>query len=307
MSRAPGVPCGWTRRTGTFWERLGPPSSPPWLFIHGSGATGAGFRVTLDGRPGWAERLAAQEHECWLADWPGSGRSGGKALLDVDYEDLVEGHLELLRDVIGDPVVVVCHSMGGPVAWKLIELVPDLVVGVVALAAAQPGNLDVPGEVRADDGAELTVDFGPSGVTFVIRRDRPYLLPDAYVLHQAIASSRHFPRDHLDVFRRTIVPISPRLVIRRLGLEGGLPRVDDPRPFRGKWIRYFTGSEDPAHTRAIDGATVELFGSWGADAELVWLADRGLDGNGHYLHLEDNSDDILDVVLGEAVPVVGVQ
>jgi hypothetical protein len=65
-----------------------------------------------------------------------------------------------------------------------------------------------------------------------------------------------------------------------------------------------TGSEDPAHSRAIDGATVDLFRSWGADAELVWLADRGLSGNGHYLHLEDNSDDVLDAVLTEAHSVL---
>jgi pimeloyl-ACP methyl ester carboxylesterase len=219
MSGAPGVACGWTSRTGVYWERLGPRSSPPWLFIHGSGATGAGFRLTPDGRPGWAERLAAYGYECWLSDWPGSGRSGGKDLLEVDYEDLVEGYVELLRDVVGEPAMIVCHSMGGPVAWKLIELVPHLVRGVVALAAAHPGNLAMPGEVRADDGTELTVEFAPSGVTFLIRRDRPYLLPDAYVLHQAIASSTRFPREHVEAFRHSIVPISPGLVIRRLGLE----------------------------------------------------------------------------------------
>jgi pimeloyl-ACP methyl ester carboxylesterase len=303
MSRAP-MTCGWTRRTGVFWERLGPHSSPPLLFIPGSCATGAGFRVTPDGRPGWAERLAADGYECWLSDWAGSGRSGGTMMLDVDYEDVVNGYLELLRDVIGEPTIVVCHSMGGPVAWKLVELLPNLVGGVVALAGAHPGNLDAPGEVLADDGIELTARFAPSGVTFVIRRDRPYLLPDAYFLHQGIASSRQFPRDHVEAFRQSFVPISPRLVIRRLGLAGGLPRVDDTRAFRGMWIRYVTGSEDPAHSRAIDGATVDLFRSWGADAELVWLADRGLSGNGHYLHLEDNSDDVLDAVLTEAHSVL---
>jgi hypothetical protein len=52
---------------------------------------------------------------------------------------------------------------------------------------------------------------------------------------------------------------------------------------------------------------VKLFRSWGADAELVWLEDRGLDGNGHFVHLEANSDEILEVVLEEANRILDEQ
>ncbi len=59
-----------------------------------------------------------------------------------------------------------------------------------------------------------------------------------------------------------------------------------------------SGTEDPAHTRAIDSGTMDLFRSWGTDAKLVWLGDRGIVGNGHFFFLEDNSDEILDLVVG---------
>ena len=62
---------------------------------------------------------------------------------------------------------------------------------------------------------------------------------------------------------------------------------------------YLTGTEDPAHTREIDSATVELLRSWGAEADLLFLADRGIDGNGHFLFLEENSDELLDLALDE--------
>jgi len=83
--------------------------------------------------------------------------------------------------------------------------------------------------------------------------------------------------------------------------------VENPAGFQGKRIRYVTGSEDPAHTREIDGRTVALFRSWGADAELVWLPDRGIEGNGHFLFFETNSTEILDVVIEQLHIVAGIQ
>src|SRR3954451_3254841 len=99
--------------SGLYYELLGPldGEEPPLLFIPGGGATGACFRATPDGRLGWAELLAERGYECRLTGWPGVGRSGNRNGLEIEYRDVVDGYLRLLRDVIGCPVVVVCHSM----------------------------------------------------------------------------------------------------------------------------------------------------------------------------------------------------
>jgi pimeloyl-ACP methyl ester carboxylesterase len=61
-------------------------------------------------------------------------------------------------------------------------------------------------------------------------------------------------------------------------------------------VHYVTGTEDPAHTPEIEERTVELLGAWGADVQLHWI-----EGNGHFLFLEENSDEILEQVVESAL------
>lgn len=290
--------CGHEPASGLYFEALGD-GDVPWLFIHGGGATGASWRVTPDGRPGWADVLAAAGEECWVTDWPGGGRSGGCDPLAVTYDDLVAGYVSLLRDVIARPAIVVCHSMGGALTWKLVEQARPLVLAVAAIGASYPGNIAPVSEVLEDDGTTLRVCFAATGVEFVVRRDRLYRYDDAYVYDQALATSTRFPRDRVDVFRASLVGIPPRVLLQRLGLDGGLPRVERTDAFAGLRVRLVAGTEDPAHTRAIDTRTIELLRFWNADAELVFLGDRGIDGNGHFLFHESNSDEILELVRSE--------
>ena len=298
----PAVGCGYERESGLYFEVLGArrSSRAPWLFIPGGGATGACFRVKPDGRSGWADQLARRGHQCWLTDWPGTGRSGGCDPLKVDYTTLVDGYANLLRNVIGRPVVIVCHSMGGGVAWKLAEVERQRVAGVVALASSYPGNIAPIAQVLRDDGTTVILEHPDSGVEFTVRRDRLYLYSDAYITQQGIATSTRFPRELIDVFRRTLIGIPPKLALQRLGADGGVPPVVDHHKFSGLWVRDITGSEDPAHTRAIEEKTVNLLADWSADAELIYLPDRGIEGNGHFFFLEENSDTILELRINEA-------
>ncbi len=290
--------CGHSPVSGLYYELVGQRSSGRrYLLIHGGGATGACFRATPDGRLGWADLLAARGAECWVTDWPGCGRSGRSDPLGLHYEDLVAGYLELLEGTIQEPVVIVCHSMGGVIAWKLAERAPALVEEVVALAASHPGNGAPRSQVIEDDGTLVRALFAASGVEFRIRRDRLYHYDDAYVLDQGIASSTRFPRDCLAAFRAGLCGIPPLVLLQRLGLEGGLPSVTATESFSGLPVRLVAGPEDPAHTREIEQATAALLASWGARVETVFLDDAGVRGNGHFFFLEENSDELLDLAL----------
>ena len=289
--------CGHLPASGLYYEVLGRPGSrSPYVFVHGGGASGACFRVTPDGRPGWAERLAGRGEECWVSDWPGCGRSGGRDPVTLRYDDLVEGYAELLS-LIGRPVTLVCHSMGGAIAWKLVERSSGLVERVIALAASSPGNLAGAASVQSDDGTEVRAVFDASGVEFRVRRDRLYRYDDAYLLEQGIAGSTRFPREALGRFRSSLLGIPPLVLLQRLGLEGGLPVVEAGGAFSGLRALLVAGPHDPAHTRAIEKRNLELVRSLGAEAELLLLDDAGVDGNGHFFFLERNSDELLDLVL----------
>jgi pimeloyl-ACP methyl ester carboxylesterase len=291
--------------TGTYYELLGPVAAdPPLLLIHGGGATGACWRATPEGHLGWADQLGDRGYECWVTDWPGTGRSGNRNGLEIAYADVVEGYRHLLRDVIGRPSVVICHSMGGAVTWQLIQHDPDLVAGVVAVAAAYPGNVVARSNVVSDDGAVAVVDFADTGLRITVDRRVMNLYEDGYIFKQAIATSTRFPREYVDQMRAGLVGLPPNMLLQRLGVLEGMPGVNDPSGFAGKRIRLLTGGEDPAHTRDIEERTVGLLREWGADADLVWLPDRGIEGNAHYLMFERNSDEILDIVV-DLIALVG--
>jgi pimeloyl-ACP methyl ester carboxylesterase len=283
--------------TGTYYELLGPREGKPLLLIHGGGATGACWRATPDGRRGWADQLGERGYRCWVTDWPGTGRSGNRNGLEITYQDVVQGYLHLLRDVIRRPCVVICHSMGGAVTWQLIQHEPSLVAGVVAVAAAYPGNVVARSEVVSDDGSVAVVDFADTGVRMTVDRRVMNLYGDGYIFQQAIATSSRFPMDAVERMRAGLVGLPPTMLLQRLGVVDGMPTVDRPEGFSGKPIRLLTGGEDPAHTREIEERTVGMLRDWGADAELVWLPDRGVEGNAHYLMFEQNSDELLEIAV----------
>lgn len=291
--------------SGLYFEVLGEPGGggPPVLLIPGGGASGACWRATPDGRLGWADRLAAAGRRCWVTDWPGLGRSGGRDPLAIEYEDVVDAYLRLLREVIDAPAIVLCHSMAGAIAWQLLAREPELVAGVVSVAGAYPGNVVARSEVLADDGRVVTVRFADTGVEFSVDREAPYFYEDAYIHEQAIAGSRHFPAEFVAEMRAGLVALPPRMLLQRLGVLEGMPTIAATDGFAGKPITLIAGDCDPAHTREIEERTLELLRSWGAAVELIWLADRGIAGNGHFLFFERNSDEILTLV-EEAIAAV---
>jgi len=147
------------------------------------------------------------------------------------------------------------------------------------------------------------IDFADTGVRMTVDRRVMNLYGDGYVYQQAIATSTRFPEGFVDAMRAGLVGLPPRMLLQRLGVIEGMPVVDRPAGFAGKRVRLLTGGEDPAHTRGIEERTIELLRSFGADAELVWLPDLGINGNGHFLMFERNSDEILDV-LSEQIDAV---
>lgn len=291
--------CGRETQSGLYFEIVGDPTEfpIPILFIHGGGGSGSNFRATPDGRLGWADRLAGRGYRSWVTDWPGAGRSGYRDLTQMVYDDIIDGYLRLLSDVIREPVIVVPHSMGGAVAWRLVERLPHLVAGVIALAAVHPANLDTKAELVSDDGDVVVVKFALTGVPFTIDRRKPYVYEAAYVERQGVADSERFPREAIAQLRAGHQGMSPKMLMQRVGLIPGMPVIEHTASFVGKRIRLMAGDRDPAHTRAVEERTVACLRSWGADAALVWLPEHGQAGNGHYIMGETNSDAILEIFI----------
>lgn len=284
--------------TGLYYEVLGRGNHerPSLLFIHGGGGTGVTWRASFDGRPGWADLLAEAGYEAWVTDWPGAGRSGYRDLLTLDYADVVDGYLRLVRDVIRRPVIVLPHSMGGAITWRLIEEIPDLIAGVVGIAASYPANIQQEPQITKDDGRVVELTFADTGVDFVVDRMSPYTYGDDYIYKQAISGSTHFDMAWIPALKSSLGAISPRMLLQRVGAVEGMPTIQDPSGFAGKRVRLIAGDQDPAHTLAIEQRTADCLNGWGADAQVVWLPDAGIHGSSHFLPNERNYEEVLDVV-----------
>src|SRR5207237_8956663 len=128
-----------------YVERLAPTDGAsqayPLVLVHGAGQTGAATWLgTPDGREGWAPYFVRRGFTTYVVDLPGHGRSGQPP----DFPQwsglrYVEA-LAALLDRTG-PALVLTHSMGGRVGWKLAERAPAQLVGLVAVTRAPPPSV----------------------------------------------------------------------------------------------------------------------------------------------------------------------
>ena len=265
----------------------------PITLIHGGAHTGACFHATADGSPGWAHAFVAAGHPVHILDWPGSGRSG-PAPLDFDGQALCRCLGEVLQE-IGEPSVLLTHSMSGAYGWRLLESHGHLVERLVAIAPAPPGNIQPEPEVIAESASRVTVLGAVLKITIPL--DRPFLPPRQFVLEKLLGASVRFPRETLDAYVASLQPLLPRLLYERQNVRGSQLRIRDFTQFAGKEILVVTGAYDTDHPRHLDSATVDWLAQCGARPEFWFLPERGLFGNGHMLMLEDNARDIAALVL----------
>jgi pimeloyl-ACP methyl ester carboxylesterase len=186
--------------------------------------------------------------------------------------------------------------MSGAYGWRLLESHGESIAAVVGVAPAQPGNIQAAPPVtrETDDFVEL----GGPGVFPRLDKRAPALGSLAFVEKKLVGEgSRHFPRRTIGDYAASLHAIPPRLIYERLNVNGSQLKVGRPERLKGKPVLVLTGTDDFDHPRALDAAIVDWLNAAGARAEFLWLGDIGIEGNGHMLMLEDNSDRIARVIL----------
>ncbi|MDA9489076.1 alpha/beta hydrolase [Bradyrhizobium sp. CCBAU 11361] len=261
----------------------------PVVMVHGAGHTGTCYLATPDRRPGWAPRFAAASRDVFVPDWPGHGRSpSGPNFSRLGTRDVATSLLALIEEI--GPAVLLVHSASGPMAWWMAERRPDLVRAVVGIAPGPPANLlrDLP-----DDPAAIGAlrDDASAGHPVYSSEDAPVRLTAEFAAAYW-ANGPRFPHHAFENYCRSFAPESARILNERFNIGGRGLRIADPERLRESPIMIVTGDRDPRHPREVDAATASYLG-----AEFVWLPDRGIEGNGHMMMIEDNSDDLAAMIL----------
>ena len=276
-------------------EPVGGPTRPPVVMIHGGGHTASCYLETADGRPGWAYRLAALGHRVYTPDWPGCGRSGAVALDRLNGERVV-AELGKLVAAIGEPVVLISHSMGGAFGWKLLETQGQHVRLLVAVAPAPPGNLQPPATVLAR-GPDYVEVQQPS-VPIRLSTTTSFLPPAAFVDRKLIGDGDQFPQDRRARYHAALQAIPPQLILERTNVDGRQLKVADFARYRGKPVVVTVGTNDIDHPETEGHGIEAWLRSNGVNARFVPLREEGITGNGHMMMMERNSDVIADRIAG---------
>jgi len=263
------------------------------VLVHGGAHTGACYLSTPDGRPGWAYDFAGQGFDVLVVDWPGRGRSGYVPADRIDGALIVATLRDLLHQ-LNRPVTLLVHSMSGAFGFKLLEQAGDCVARLVAVAPAPPGNIQPAPTVieETDDALEVQ---GPA-VRWRIPKAADFIVDERILNVKLIGDGWRFPRGSIDTYRASLVPIPSRLLSERQNVGQSQLRVADDIRFSATPILVVTGTHDVDHPRDVDLALVDWLAERGARAEFAWLADRGIEGNGHMMMLEDNSSELARLI-----------
>jgi pimeloyl-ACP methyl ester carboxylesterase len=269
-------------------------AKPPILLLHGGTQTGNCFLRTADGRPGWAFAFARNGYRAVVPDWPGSGRSGAVANEALDGAAVCRG-IGALLESLGEPAILLTHSMSGAFGWRLVETHGTHIARIVAIAPGPPGNIQAQPEIVAENDDEIEVQA--LALRHRLSKRLPYRAPMSFVERKIVGDGGRFPRAGVAPMAAAMGTIAPRLIYERLNIRGAQLKVRRFENFRGKPILIMTGSHDIDHPRALDAATAEWLAKQGAAAEFVYLADLGIVGNGHMMMMEDNSDALAALVV----------
>jgi pimeloyl-ACP methyl ester carboxylesterase len=226
---------------------------------------------TPDGRPGWAPFAAEHGWPAVVADWPGHGRSAAPPdFARMSGLHVVEAVTAVLQEL--GPAVLVTHSMSGAFGWKLAELMPRHILGVVGIAPSPPGNIQ------------------PWWTWPAYPEDQPIQFTREEIRH--FTASPRFPNEAFERYFESIVPESARLYNERLNVRGMQIRLDGPEVVRGIPTLVVSAESDPNHRGTTDRETAAFLG-----ADHVSLSERGLTGHGHLMMIEHGNLEIAALLL----------
>ena len=290
---------GFVSDPSTYYEVLEPVTKsdkPPMVLIHGGAHSGSCYMTTADGRPGWAHVFASEGYTVIVPDWAGTGRSGYIPYDTLTGEVVVRGLGKVLA-MLDRPAIVMTHSMSGPFGWKLLELYGDRIASLVAIAPGGPGNVSAPTEFLSDTPEYVEARLAPGAPTLKLSRKQPFVAEPGWAAKKLVGTSTRFPRERLDTYVSTLSVIPPKLLLERVNYANSAPHVANFAGYKGKRIALIMGTNDADHTVKIDKPIVDWLNENGAHAEFIPLGEQGIEGNGHMMMLESNSDQLANGIL----------
>jgi pimeloyl-ACP methyl ester carboxylesterase len=212
--------------------------------------------------------------------WPGAGKVGDPVFdtfnkTQVHFAqtsaDLAREAAISLLDTIGTPVILLTHSMGGGIGFEVAERRPSLVRTIVTI---EPGGPQIGGVNTS------TVQPGNRNPNSWGLTDYPYRFDPPITSPAELNVQLEEKSDRPDEVR-CWMQVEPA---RKLVNFKDIPILDI--------------SANGTYHRVFDACIPKWINQAGGKAEFVRLEDVGIQGNGHMMMLEKNSEDIIKYIDG---------
>jgi pimeloyl-ACP methyl ester carboxylesterase len=282
------------------WEAPAEITQPyPLVLIHGGGGQGTDWTGTVDGRPGWATRFVEAGFAVYVVDRAGHGRSpyhpdvvgpmggpfpyeAGKALFLPDEAAADQTQWTYSRDIGSDGVDQLLAGMG--------PLPADLGYSQ-ALDAERLGRL-----LDRIGPAVLVTHSAGGPVGWLTADARPELVKGIAAIEPMGPAFVEFPGlGRLD-WGLTAAPITYDPPLGSAAeAEAADPASLAVPALAGTPVAVVTGGASAFAGFAPQ--VVDFLAAAGADAEWLHLPESGIEGNGHGLIFEANSDETVKPVI----------
>jgi pimeloyl-ACP methyl ester carboxylesterase len=302
----------------------------PWVFFHGNGQTGAVWRQTPDGRPGWAYYLLEQGYTVYMVDYPARGRS--------PYVPGVDGKLSIRTALELEQIWTAPATSGGDFPRKKLytqwpsdaankgmmgdPVFDNFIKGQMQFVGNQ-AELAVPAGVALLDKIGtpvilLTHSQG-GGIGFNVADERPKLIagmiaiePGGPQIGNVDTAKVAYTRVNPNSWGLTPTPmkydppfaspadIKTHLVPSDRPDEVGCYLQDEPvhklAGFQGMPILSI--SAEGTYHRVYDPCIPKWLNQAGAKDDFVRLEDAGIHGNMHEMFLDKNSLEVIKFIDG---------
>lgn len=268
---------------------------PSVLFIHGGYHTGFCYIQTPDGRLGWAPLLANKGLNVYVTDMPDMGKSGSIPFENINGNFIVESYVDLIKN-IDEKIILVTHSLAGSLGFKIAELLPEKVIGVISIEPSLPGNIENVVEPYFESENITKAKLGQ--IDCILDMSKYSYASEQLIKSFTIDGTTQFPNDQktLEQYKSSLQKIHPRLIYERLNIKNSQVRITDYLKLLKTKFLVITSPKNMVHVRD-DKKIADTFRPYGISVDHYKLDDVGIEGNGHMMMIEKNNTQILDFII----------
>ncbi|KAG5810176.1 hypothetical protein H9Q74_005362 [Fusarium xylarioides] len=245
----------------------------PLVFFHGGGLSGSTWLNTPDNREGWASYFTKKGHVVYLVDNNAIGRSAENAIASfpmaagsaTETENALRaGGCELLS-LLGEKAFLISHSLGSRNPLLLSNDCPEYIAGSINLEAATSPFWSYAEGLGGFAGSPWGLTNTP--VTYDPPVSDPSELESKSVGEETLAH------------RNCHLQVEP---------ARKLPQINK--------VPYLLLTGEASFHITYNHCVIDFLKQAGGKPEWIKLADWGIKGNGHFLHVEKNNMQIAGIV-----------